>query len=43
MSGDPIYPEERRAEAIQATLYNYLQDTYDSEDEDFRGDRGVLG
>ena len=40
---DLIYPEERREAAIQATLYNYLQDTYDSEDEHPLGERGLLG
>ncbi|MDP7446909.1 MAG: hypothetical protein QGF28_06925 [Candidatus Thalassarchaeaceae archaeon] len=40
---DLIYPEERRAEAIQSTLYQYLWDLYSTEDEDMLGERGVLG
>ncbi len=40
---DLIYPEERRAEAIQSTLSQYLWDLYSTEDEDMLGERGVLG
>ena len=40
---EPIYPDERREASIQATLYNYLQDTYDSEVEYPLGERGLLG
>ena len=40
---DLIYPEERRAEAIQSTLDQYLWDLYSTEDEDMLGERGVLG
>ena len=43
MSGDPIYPEERRAEAIKSTLDQYLWDLYGTDEEATDlGERGVL-
>ena len=43
MSGDPIYPEERREAAVTATLDQYLWDLYGTDTEDTLGERGVLG
>ena len=43
MSGDPIYPEERREAAVTATLDQYLWDLYGTDEETSLGERGVLG
>ena len=43
MSGDPIYPEERREAAVTATLDQYLWDLYGTDEEEtYLGERGVL-
>jgi len=38
-----IYPEERREEAIQATLNQYLWNLYEADEEPYLGERGILG
>ena len=40
---DPVYAEERREEAAQATLDKYLWDLYGTDEEHTLGERGVLG
>ena len=40
---DLIYPEERREEHTQATLNQYLWDLYGTDEENYLGERGVLG
>ena len=40
---EPIYPEERREDAVQTTLNQYLWDLYGTDEENSLGERGVLG
>jgi hypothetical protein len=40
---DLIYPEERREEAVTATLNQYLWDLYGTDEGEYLGERGVLG
>jgi hypothetical protein len=40
---DPIYPEERREESVQATLSQYLWRLYETDEESYLGERGFLG
>ena len=40
---DLVYPDERREDAVQATLNQYLWDLYSADEENLPGERGVLG
>ena len=40
---DPVYPDERREDAVQTTLNQYLWDLHGTDEETSLGERGVLG
>ena len=43
LMNDPVYPDERREDAVQTTLNQYLWDLYGTDEENSLGERGVLG